>query len=335
MKIKNILTIALFVTCAGSLSCKGQINPGSQYLKLDKEISLSGVKGRIDHIDINLKDQIAYIAALGNNSLEIVDLKKGAVISSIKNLDEPQGVAYISAHNEIFVANGGTGECGFYNAITLKKVAVIKFSDDADDVRYDAASDKVFVGYGSGGIGIIDAATHKMISDIQLPAHPESFQLDTKEGKVWINLPGASMIGVADIKQAKLTDKWKRLLPRSNFPMAYDAAAHRIIAGFRFPATLKVLDSHTGKEIFSSSMVSDADDLYWDEKARQIFISGGGGSINIFKQTGSNTYKLVADIKTPDGARTSLLVPQLQLFLLATRANGSTPAKLQVYKLTQ
>ena len=335
MKIKNIPAIVLFITCAAILSCKGQTGFNSQYLKLDKEIVLNSVKGRIDHIDINLKDQIAYIAALGNNSLEIVDLKKGVVISSIKNLDEPQGVAYIPAHNEIFIANGGTGECGFYDAITLKKIAAIKFSDDADDVRYDDASDKIFVGYGSGGIGIIDAATHKLISDIKLPAHPESFQLDTKEGKIWINLPGASMIGVADIKQAKLIGKWKRLLPRSNFPMAYDAAAHRIIAGYRFPATLKVIDSQTGKEIFSSSMVSDADDLYWDEKSKQIFISGGGGSINIFKQTGGSTYKLVADIKTPTGARTSLLVPELHLFLLATRANDSTPAKLQVFKLMQ
>jgi DNA-binding beta-propeller fold protein YncE len=334
MKIKNIPAIALLITCIAILSCKGQTNLNSKYLHLEKEIILNGVKGRIDHIDINIKDQIAYVAALGNNSLEVVDLKRGMVISGIKELDEPQGVAYIPAHNEIFVANGGTGECGFYNAVTFKKTASVKFEDDADDARYDAASDKIFVGYGSGGIGIIDAATHKLIGDITLPAHPESFQLDTKEGRMWINIPGSGIVGVADIKEAKLTDKWKRLLPRSNFPMAYDAAGHRIIVGYRFPATLKVIDSRTGKEIFSSSMVSDADDLYWDEKSKQIFVSGGGGAINIFKQTGSNAYKLVADIKTPAGARTSLLVPELQLFLLATRANGSNPAKLQLYKLT-
>jgi hypothetical protein len=335
MKIINIPIVIVFIIGAGFISCSGQGNLNPKYLKLEKEIILSGVKGRIDHIDINFSDQIAYIAALGNNTLEVVDLKKGLTVHSIKGLDEPQGVAYIAKHKEIFIANGGTGECDVYDVITYKKIASINLGSDADDVRYDEDSDKIYVGYGSGGIAVIDAATNKMISDIKLPAHPESFQIDTKEGKIWINLPDAGMIGVADIKQAKLIDKWKKLLPRFNFPMAYDETAHRIIVGYRFPAILRVLDSRTGKEIFASAMVRDADDLYWDNKSKRIFISGGGGSINIFKQTGVNSYKLAANIKAPSGARTSLLVPELLMFLLATRENGDNPAKLQVYKLNE
>jgi hypothetical protein len=114
--------------------------------------------------------------------------------------------------------------------------------------------------------------------------------------------------------------------------MAYDAAQHRIMVGFRIPATLKVLDSHTGKELFSSGMVGDVDDFYWDEKTKQILISGGGGSVNIFKQSG-DSYKQVADIKTRSGARTSLFVPELRLFLLAARENNNQPASLMIYQL--
>jgi DNA-binding beta-propeller fold protein YncE len=333
MKLLNIPVLFLLILCLNFTNCKGQTNTNSALLTLEKEIPIPGVTGRIDHIDINLNDQIVYLAALGNNSLEIIDLKKGTAIHSIKGLSEPQGVAYIAKHNEIFIANGGTGECGFYDASTFQKTASIKFNDDADDVRYDEASDKIFVGYGDGGIAIIDAGTHKQTGDIKLPAHPESFQLDLKEGKIWVNLPGAGMIGVADIKQAKLVDKWTRTLPRANFPMAYDDVGHRILVGYRFPATLKVLDSHTGKEIYSSGMVGDVDDFYWDEKTRQIFISGGSGSINVFKQTSDSTYTLVADISTSKGARTSLLVPKLRLFLLAVREKGDKPAALQLYKL--
>src|SRR5260370_19621473 len=105
MKFINIPIVIVFLIGAGFISCSGQGNLNTQYLKLEKEIILSGVKGRIDHIDINLSDQIAYIAALGNNTLEIVDLKKGLIIHTIKGLDEPQGVAYISKHKEIFISN--------------------------------------------------------------------------------------------------------------------------------------------------------------------------------------------------------------------------------------
>jgi YVTN family beta-propeller protein len=131
-----IVSIGLFFCLVQS--CHGQTANGKQLLTLEKEIALPDVKGRIDHMDINLKDQIVYVAALGNNTVEVVDLKSGKVISSIKGLDEPQGVAYISKHQEIFIANGGTGECDFYNAVTYKKTGGIKLSDDADDVRYDA-----------------------------------------------------------------------------------------------------------------------------------------------------------------------------------------------------
>jgi DNA-binding beta-propeller fold protein YncE len=334
MKCHRVLfSIACTLFSIFAQSCHGQTESGKQFLTLEKEITLPDVKGRIDHIDIDIKGQVAYVAALGNNTLEIVDLKSGKVTGTITGLDEPQGVAYIAKHKEIFIGNGGTGECGFYNALTLKKTGSIKFDDDADDVRYDVDADKIYVGYGSGGIAIIDAANHKQVGNIILPAHPESFQLDAKANKLWVNLPGSGMIGMADLKQLKLTAKWSRVFPRSNFPMAYDDAQHRVIVGYRIPAKLVIYDSETGKEIFSAPMVGDADDVYWDGSSKEIFVSGGGGEVNIFKRAGETTYKQIADIKTRSGARTSLLVPELRLLLIAARAEGEKQAALLVYKI--
>jgi hypothetical protein len=172
MQHQKYLLIALL--CPGLLlttSCGAQPDSGKQRLTLQQTISLPDVKGRIDHIDINIKYQIAYIAALGNNTLEIVDLKSGKVTDSIKGLDEPQGVAYISKHQEILVANGGTGECGFYNALTLKKTGSIKLADDADDVRYDSGADRIYVGYGSGGIAIFMQLT---INRLEISPYPHT-----------------------------------------------------------------------------------------------------------------------------------------------------------------
>ncbi len=333
MKYDRVLFCIAALFSIFAQSCNGQTESGKQYLTLEQEIALPNVKGRIDHIDIDLKGQVAYVAALGNNTLEIVDLKSGKVTGTVTGLDEPQGVAYIPKHQEIFVANGGTGECYFYNARTLAKTGSIKFDDDADDVRYDADADKIYVGYGSGGIAIIDAASHKQVGNILLPAHPESFQLDAKTNKLWVNLPGSGMVGVADLKQLKLTQKWSKTFPRSNFPMAYDEQQHRVIVGYRLPARLVVYDGETGKEIFSASMVGDADDLYWDQTGKQILVSGGSGEVNIFKQSGDSVYKQIANIKTRSGARTSLWVPELNQFLIAARAEGDQKAALLVYKI--
>jgi len=316
-------------------ACNGNQSYGQAVLKLEKEIAMPDVKGRIDHLDIDLQDKIVFVAALGNNTVEAVDLRSGKILHTITGMDEPQGVAYIPRHEELFIANGGTGECDFYNTRTWQKVASIKYDDDADDVRYDADADLIYVGYGSGGIGIIDAGKHQQIGDIRLPAHPESFQVDVKENKLWVNLPGAGQTAMADLTTHKVTAQWKKIWPRSNFPMAYDAVEHRLFIGYRIPATLKVIDSRTGKELFSSHMVGDVDDFYWDEKTKQLIISGGGGSINVFKDIGNNNFKQVADIKTRSGARTSLWIPRLRIFILAARANDDKPASLQVYRMNE
>lgn len=328
-KYRFILFMILLICLA---SCQAQ-ESGHQFLILQKEIPLPNIRGRIDHIDINLKDQLAYIAALGNNTMAVVDLKNAKITGSITGLDEPQGVTYIPKHQEILIANGGTGECGFYNALTLKKTGSIKLADDADDVRYDAETDNIYVGYGNGGIAILDAASHKQVGDIKLPAHPESFQLDTKTNKLWVNLPGSGMIGVCDLKQLKLVTKWSKLIPRANFPMVYDQLEHRIIVGYRIPAKLIIYDGETGKDLFSAPIVGDVDDLYWDAKNKNVYVSGGGGAVDIFKQTGNSTYKQIAHIKTRNGARTSLLVPEMGLFLIAARESGDQKAALLIYKI--
>lgn len=324
--------LGLLLIAALLCGCRDNNSYGQAALRPEKEIALPGVKGRIDHMDIDLQDQIIFVAALGNNTVEVVDLKNGKIVHTITGMGEPQGVAYIPKHHELFIANGGTGECLFYNTTTWQKTASIKYDDDADDVRYDAETDLVYVGYSSGGIGIIDVNSHKQVGSIPLSAHPESFQLDSKQQKLWVNLPGSGEVAMADLRTHKIVAEWKHLLPRANFPMAYDAAQHRLFIGYRLPATLKVLDSNTGKELFSSGMAGDVDDFYWDDKTKQLLISGGSGSVNIFKQDG-NGYKQVADIKTRSGARTSLWVPELRLFILAARENGGKPATLLLYRM--
>ncbi|OIQ93648.1 hypothetical protein GALL_244070 [mine drainage metagenome] len=317
------------------LGCNGQKEFGTDILHVEKIIQLPNVKGRIDHMAINLDEQIIYIAALGNNTVEAVDLKDGKIIKTIDGLDEPQGICYIPQQHEIVVANGGSGDCIFYNSRNFEKVAVIHLSSDADNVRYDSAERKIYVGYGNGGLAIINSQTHQQIGNIKLPAHPESFQIDKQLQQLFVNLPGANEIGVIDLKQIKLINEWKINSATANFPMALDTIRHLIIAGNRHPAAIIIFDAFTGKEISSNVIGGDVDDLYFDQEKALIFVSSGSGYINIFKQQNNTVYKQISNIKTNNGARTSLYVPELKFFILAARAANGKPANIVVYKILQ
>lgn len=330
MKIQSAV-LYLLVFCQGFCSCKGQREYGAALLHLSKTIPLH-VTGRIDHMDINLQDRILYVAALGNNSVEVVDLKDGSIIHTIKDLNEPQGVCYIPQHHEIFIANGGNGDCYFYNAHNFEKTVAIHLGADADDVRYDSATHELYVGYGSGGIAIIDADTHQQTGDIKLPGHPESFQIDTQFKRLYVNVPDAHMVGAIDLTTMQLIHQWKKSAPTGNFPMAIDIKRQRLFIGYRHPATLRVLNGTTGEEIARSSMAGDADDIYYDNGMAEVFVSGGDGHISIFQLAGADTYKQIANIGTVAGARTSLLIPELKLFVVAARAASGKTANLLVYR---
>ena len=49
----------------------------TQYLKLIQTIVLPGVEGRFDHMSVDIKGKRLFIAALGNETVEVIDLVAG------------------------------------------------------------------------------------------------------------------------------------------------------------------------------------------------------------------------------------------------------------------
>jgi YVTN family beta-propeller protein len=147
----------------------------SGLLRLEKTIELPGVEGRFDHFASDPKGKRLFVAALGNGTLEVIDTAAGRQAGSVTGLRKPTGVAFVPETGEVVVAGGDDGTVRFYDA-GLKEVARVEGLGDADNVRYDAAAGRLYVGYGDGGLAVIDARGHKKVGDVRLDAHPESFQ---------------------------------------------------------------------------------------------------------------------------------------------------------------
>ena len=98
-------TVALLLLCILSLRADAQ---GAAALKLTKTIALPGVNGRFDHFAIDANGHRLFVAALGNNTLEIIDTAEGKRLKTISGLHKPTGVLYLAERNEIAVANGAS-----------------------------------------------------------------------------------------------------------------------------------------------------------------------------------------------------------------------------------
>src|SRR6266571_5288419 len=191
-------------------------------------IALPSVKGRIDHFGVDLKQRRLFIAALGNDTLEVVDVRSGRRERSLDGFGEPQGVLYLPEFNRIYVANGSANRVDILDGTSLARIKSVERLDDADNVRYDAGARKVYVGYGRGALRALDPTTGDSAGDIRLAGHPESFQLETRGTRIFVNVPAARHVAVVDRKKRAVVATWGVPGAESNYPMALDESGRRI-----------------------------------------------------------------------------------------------------------
>lgn len=303
-------------------------------MRLTQTIALPGVEGRIDHLSIDEAGQRLFAAAIGNNTVEIIDLKAGKRAHSLTGLSEPQGVAYVPESDKLFVSNGGDGSLKVFDGHTLEQVAKLDFKDDADNLRYDAPTGRVFVGSGNGAIGIVDARALKRVGEINLPGHPEAFELEKNGERIFVNVPTTRKIEVVDGKRNAVVGNWPVNDAQANFPMAIDENHHRLFVGCRKPAELIVFDTQSGKGIGRWAIDGDADDIFYGASRKEVYVVCGAGFIDIFRQMDADHYNSIGKIPTATGARTGLFVPNENRFYLAVPHRGKEPAEIRVYDVS-
>ena len=325
-RISWLFVLLLSATLAGAQT--------TQPLKLERTIELPEVQGRIDHMSVDLKGERLFVAALGNNTVEVVDLKAKKRMHTISGLKEPQGLLYVPSVNRLYVANGNDGSVRIFDGASFKQLGTVDYGDDADNLRYDFGKKHIYVGFGSGSLGEFDTDGQK-IAETKLDAHPESFQLERNGSRIYVNLPKSLKVAVVDREKRAVLASWRTGGPLANYPMALDETNHRLFIVTRFPARLLVFNTETGKIIQSLSAVGDCDDVFYDQARKRIYATGGEGAISVFEQQTPEQYKELARIPTVKGARTSFFSPELDRLYLAVRREGSKGAMIQVFAIKQ
>jgi DNA-binding beta-propeller fold protein YncE len=305
---------------------------GQAPLALVGTIDLPRVEGRLDHLAFDAATQRLFVAALGNNTVEVLDLKSGTHVKSLTGFREPQGIAVVPDAKLVAVANGQGEGVQTLDASDFHPVRTIRLGDDADNVRYEPATKRLFVGFGSGALAAIGAADGKVLGEAKLTGHPESFQLERLGSRAFVNVPTADQIAVVDRSALKVIATWPVTSAKANFPMALDEENHRIFVGCRRPAKVLMYDTTTGKEVASFDIVGDTDDLFYDAARKRVYVSGGEGYIDVFQQQDGNRFARLAHVATAAGARTSLFVPDQNRLYLAVPHRGSQKAEIRIYE---
>jgi WD40 repeat protein len=302
---------------------------GAEQLTLKATVPLPAVKGRFDHFAVDTNGNRVFIAALGNNTVEIVDHSSAKRLHTITGQHKPCGIVFLGEQNQLAISNGDDGTLKIYNATSYQLVKNITGFDDADNLRLDAKAGRLYVGYGDGALAAVDVKTWQIVSTIKLKAHPESFQLEQNGPRIFVNVPEAKHIAVADRQTGKVVATWPMEKFRANFPMALDENSHRLFVGCRQPARVVVVDTRTGKSITDFVISGDTDDLFWDVQRELLHVICGEGFVDVFHQA-SFAFQRNAHIATRAGARTGFFSPHHSELYVAVPDRGA-PAELCIF----
>jgi DNA-binding beta-propeller fold protein YncE len=337
--MRKLFVIALAVLASWNVETRAQDRVP---LRLVQTIPMPNVKGRIDHMDVDVQGKRLFVAGLENGSVEVVDLQAGKWLKSIPGFNKPQGIAYVPSINKVFVASGDDGMVRVFRGDTLDLLDAIKLDLGPNRVAYDPHTQLLYVGYGGkdagkdyGEVGIIDAKTNSHLGDVKIEAHPSELLLDQAGKTLFVFMSAASKIQVVDTKKREVVSTWP-VSSKRNGDGALDEKTNRIFIGTRTPPEMIAMDSRTGKEVVNLPTVEGMDGVYFDPRLKRIYVSGGRdndvGYVFVYHQKGADHYETIGKLPTKSGAGTSFWSPELNRYYVAAPASGNDEAAILVFE---
>jgi hypothetical protein len=326
-----------------------------QALRLVQTIPLPGVKGRLDHMAVDVEKKRLFVAAVTNNSLEVVDLTGGRVIKSLTGFNNTQDALFLGGNfNKLFVSSLD-GHLRVFQGETFWLVQDFKIEPDPNRLYYDPATNLIYFGYGGQDagfdayerVGILrpkpgagyDRLVADMIAPTPRPGHLAELAMDDN-GILLVCDSRADRIYQFDTRKRELIDSWPARGDGAG-DMALDRTRHRLFVGTRIPPEMTVYDSRSGKEIQSLPGPETMDGVYYDANLKRVYMTGGRwygtpdaspGWVYVYQQKDPDHYDVISKIKTRPGSGTSLLVPQFNRFYVASQAIGDQEAAILVFE---
>ena len=337
MKRRELLSSVASLAALSAMPARAQelVADENAPLILTRIIPIPDTVGRFDHMSVDNARGLIFCTVFGNDTVEVLQVQRGKRIRTLNgDFEMPQAALYMPDLNRLAVSNSGGGTVKIFDGDSFKLLSTVKFADDADNLRYDAAQKRVYCGYGEGAIGVFDAKSYKILDNYELGVHPESFQLEKNGPRIFVNLASISQVAVID-RGTKKIDRWPLKEAGTNFPMALDEERRRIFIAARRPARLLVLDMDSGKTVASLPGAADTDDMWYDVDRKRIYVPSGEGFMYCYRQIDADHYEREAKLPTAIGARTSSYSGQVgkhNSLYLAVPARVFKGAELWIYE---
>jgi len=297
------------------------------------------VKGNFDHFGIDLKGGRLFATPEGYHAVVVFDLNTGTLLHKIGGIGKPHAVLYREDLNRIYVTDGDAGDLKIFDGTTYKLVSSVKLLEDADSIGYDPATKFLYIDNGGGDVhqtysmlSVVDTTGGKKLADLKIDGETlEAMTLEKSTSRMYVNNRARNQVSVVDREKRELVASWPVTLCKNNVAMALDEASDRLFVACR-TSQISVLDTLTGKEVTSFPITKGVDDITYDAATKRVY-AACDGAVDIYEQSGPDSYKLLANVPTGPMGRTARLLQELKRYFVDVPQHGAENAKVLVFEV--
>lgn len=318
--MRHALTAAATLSLAMVAGLQGQEGP----YHAGPVISIGG-EGGWDYLTVDSAAHRLYVSHATH--VVVIDTQTNKVVGDIPDTPGVHGFAAVPELGKGFASNGRENTVSVVDLKTLKLIQKIATGEGPDWIFYEPSKKEVYTMNGRGkSASVIDSATLKVVATIPLEGKPETAMADAKAGKIYINMEDLNSVKVVDIATHKVSAAWPAAPCEAATGMAFDAANHRLFLGCD-NKLMVMMDSTTGKVVYSVPVGEGVDATSFDPQTKLAFTSNGGaGTVTVAREDSPSMLKAVQTIKTVRGARTMTLDPATHtIYLAATDYEPQAP----------
>ena len=261
-----------------------------------------------------------------SNRVMVVDMNDGHLIGEITGINGAHGTALATGTGRGFATSGNDSSVVMFDSRTFKTLGRIPAAEDADAIIYDPASRRVFTFNGDANSStVIDPRKGALITNIPLGGKPEYGQ-SARNGMVYANITDSSQVVEIDAKNLRVTRRWSTAPCKNPVSMAIDTKHQRLFSGCR-SGVMAISDYKNGRLITTVPIGRGVDGAGYDPATRDAYASNVDGTLTVIHQDTPNTYHVVENVQTAQGARNMGLDPASHRIYVVSAKFGPVPAE--------
>lgn len=147
-----------------------------------------------------------YISAAGAHEVAIVDDRTLKIIGHVGGIAFPDGIAYASTVDKVFVSDESGGADVVIDAKTGTKRSTIPLGGEAGNTHYDSVSHCILVAVQTRNQMVaIDPVSEAVVRRYDLPGsdHPHGFTIDEADRLAFVSCEGNAALIVLDLRTMK------------------------------------------------------------------------------------------------------------------------------------